>query len=48
MSAEMYLFLANALVWVGVAGYLAFLGSRTVGLDRRVKQLELLGGGDDE
>lgn len=48
MSAEKYLFIANALVWVGVAGYLAFLGTRTIGLGRRVQQLELLGGSDDE
>ncbi|GAB7024358.1 CcmD family protein [Salidesulfovibrio brasiliensis] len=48
MSAEQYLFIANALVWVGVAGYIAFLGSRTLGLSRRVQQLELLGDGDDE
>lgn len=48
MSAEKYLFIANALVWIGVAGYIAFLGSRTLGLARRVQQLELLGDGDDE
>jgi CcmD family protein len=47
MSAETYLFIANAMVWAGVAGYLAFLAARSNALTRRVRQLELMGEDDD-
>lgn len=43
MSATTYLFMANCIVWLGLAGYVAFLGGRSIALDRRIKQLELLG-----
>ena len=48
MSSTMYLFIANCVVWVGVAGYLVFLATRTAGLERRIRQIELLGGDDDQ
>ena len=47
MSSTMYLFIANCVVWVGVAGYLAFLATKTVGLEARVRQIELLGDDND-
>jgi CcmD family protein len=42
MSATAYLFAANAVVWLGVAGYLAFLAMRQRRLDERLNQLELM------
>jgi len=47
MSATTYLFIANAAVWVGVAGYLIFLAGKSAGLEKRVQQLELLGDKND-
>lgn len=47
MSATTYLFIANAAVWLGVAGYLVFLASKASGLEKRVQQLELLGDSND-
>ena len=47
MSATTYLFMANAAVWLGVAGYLVFLASKASGLEKRVQQLELLGDDND-
>ena len=47
MSATTYLFLANAAVWVGVAGYLVFLASKASNLEKRVQQIELLGDNND-
>ena len=47
MSATTYLFIANAAVWLGVAGYLIFMASKSTGLERRVQQLELLGENND-
>lgn len=43
MSATTYLFIANAAVWLGIAGYLVFLASKSAGLEKRVQQLEVLG-----
>jgi len=43
VSATIYLFTANIIVWVGIAGYVAFLATRTSTLEKRVGQLELLG-----
>lgn len=43
MSATTYLFMANAAVWVGVAGYLVFLAGKSANLEKRVRQIELLG-----
>ncbi|WP_319542670.1 CcmD family protein [uncultured Pseudodesulfovibrio sp.] len=47
MSATTYIFIANAAVWLGVAGYLVFLASKSAGLEKRVRQLELLGDDND-
>lgn len=47
MSATTYLVLANAAVWLGIAGYLAFLATRASGLRKREQQVELLGGSND-
>ncbi|MGE4192728.1 MAG: CcmD family protein [Pseudodesulfovibrio sp.] len=47
MSATTYIFIANVAVWLGVAGYLAFLGSRSATLEKRIRQIELLGDGHD-
>lgn len=48
MSATTYIFLANCAVWLGVTGYLVFLATRSAELEKRVRQLELLGGGDND
>ena len=42
MSATTYLVLANAAVWLGLAGYLAFLAVSAASLRRRQRQLQLL------
>ncbi|CCH50430.1 CcmD family protein [Pseudodesulfovibrio piezophilus] len=47
MSAITYLFIANCAVWLGVAGYLIFLASKSCGLEKRMQQLELLGDEND-
>lgn len=47
MSATTYLFIANCAVWLGVAGYLVFLASKSSGLEKRVQQLEVLGAEND-
>lgn len=47
MSASTYIIIANAAVWLGVIGYVAFLASRSANLKKRARQLELLGGGHD-
>ncbi len=39
--------MANVAVWLGIAGYLCFLGGKASGLEKRVAQLELLGDRDD-
>lgn len=47
MSATTYLIIANAAVWLGIAGYLGFLASNASGLKKREQQVELLGGDND-
>ncbi len=48
MNAEAYLFAANAVVWLGVAGYCAYLTLSQRTLQQRLERLEQLqGGGDD-
>lgn len=42
MNNEIYLFVANVAVWIGIAGYLAFLGTRSVSMERRISQMEHL------
>ena len=46
MSFENYLLAANVLVWVGIAGYVAVLGGKSAAIERRLRQLEILGGED--
>lgn len=48
MSEISYVILANVVVWVGLAAYLGFLASRSAGLRKRMRQIELLGGSDGE
>lgn len=43
MSVATSLFTANIIVWVGIAGYVVFLATRSSTLEKRVRQLELLG-----
>jgi CcmD family protein len=40
MSHSAYLWIANALVWIGVLGYIGFLARDTRRLWRRLDQLE--------
>lgn len=47
MSATTYLIIANAAVVLGIAGYMAFLASRSSNLKKREQQVELLGGKND-
>lgn len=47
MSATTYLFIANSIIWIGIAGYVVFLGGKTCALSRRIAQLELLGDDND-
>ncbi len=42
MTNETYLFAANIAVWLGIAGYLAFLGVRSASMERRITQMEQL------
>ncbi len=41
MGAMELLFAANAVVWLGVCGYIAFLAGQTGKNERRLQQLEL-------
>lgn len=43
MSATTYLIIANAAVWIGIAGYISFLFVKADGLKKRQRQIELLG-----
>ena len=51
MTATTYVIIANVVVWTAIGGYVFFLGRVSTALDRRLKQLEQLGGdkeaGDD-
>ena len=44
MSATTYIVLAYSAIVLGIGGYLAFLASRSSELDRRERQVQLLGG----
>lgn len=46
MSATTHIILAYAAIMLGIGGYLAFLVTRSSELDRRERQVELLGGDD--
>lgn len=47
MSATTYIVLANAAIWLGLAGYLGFLATGEARLRRREQQIRLLGDGHD-
>lgn len=40
MQDLIFLWLANILVWVGISGYLIFLGRCNKSIDKRLEQLE--------
>ena len=42
MSTEQYLIFANAAVWLGLGGYVAFLATRLCGLEGRLRRLAAL------
>ena len=42
MEKETYLFVANALVWIGVGGYLLYLSRGQARLKKRLKRLEIM------
>ncbi|MFP5223349.1 MAG: CcmD family protein [Acidobacteriota bacterium] len=42
MGKEGFLLVANAIVWLGLCGYLVFMATRQKRLERRLKQLETL------
>jgi len=42
MEKETYLFVANALVWIGVGGYLLYLSRVQARLKKRLKRLEIM------
>ncbi len=42
MGNEAYLFAANVAVWLGVCGYLLFLGRGQKRLATRLKQMEMM------
>ncbi len=46
MSATSYITLAYAAIILGLGGYIGFLSSRSAELNRRERQVELLGGDD--
>ena len=43
MQTDTYLLLANIAVWLGIAGYAAFLQARSARLEQRLSQLEQAG-----
>ena len=47
MSATTYLILANSAVWLGIAGYLAFMATRSANLRKREQQIQLLEDSND-
>lgn len=42
MDYQTYLMAANVAVWLGIGGYVAFLGLRQRGLALRLRQMEAL------
>lgn len=42
MTNEIYLLMANVAVWLGIAGYVSFLGAKSVSMERRITQMEQL------
>ena len=45
MDYQTYLLAANVAVWLGLGGYLAFLGARQRSLAARIRQMEILADG---
>lgn len=45
MDYQTYLLAANVAVWLGVGGYLAFLGARQRRIETRIRQMEQLSDG---
>lgn len=45
-DSMLWVMAANILVWLGIGGYVAFLARRQAALAARLKQMELLGNGD--
>lgn len=41
MEREWYLFIANAVIWTGVGGYLFFLARTQAALALRLKRMEM-------
>jgi len=41
MSDLIFLWLANIFVWVGISGYMIFLGRSGKRIDKRLQQLEM-------
>ena len=42
MQAQTYLFFGNLVVWLGVAGYVAFLAAKSARLEQRLNQMEAI------
>jgi len=47
MSSTTYLILANSSVWLGIAGYIVFLATRSANLKKRAQQIQLLEDSND-
>ncbi len=43
MSGTSFLIAANVAVWLGLAGYLVFMAGKAAGIERRIRQLEVMG-----
>lgn len=48
MNTEQFLIFANAAVWLGIGGYVAFLAVKLSGLETRLRRLSVLGGREGE
>ncbi|WP_084407609.1 CcmD family protein [Maridesulfovibrio bastinii] len=48
MTNQIYLMVANVAVWIGIAGYVAFLGLKSVSIERRINQMEQLENDSEE
>ncbi len=48
MDNTIFLMAGNAVVWIGVCGYLAFLAQKQRRIDQRLAQMELLQDGPHE
>lgn len=45
-DSMLWVMAANILVWLGIGGYVAFLARRQSALAARVKQMEIMGNGN--